>query len=94
MNFSSVEIRILRIWADAVMHGGHWGDGAVVLPDEAAALERIGQAENGCPVELSARHLFTFLVWSGESTGTPEEDALCGRLERTLVALGGKPPLH
>ena len=94
MNFSSVEIRILRIWADAVMHGGHWGDGAVVLPDEAAALERVDRAKNGDPVEMSTRHLFTFLVWSGASTETPEEIELRERLENTLRALGGTPPLH
>ena len=93
-NLSATEIRILRIWADTVMHGGHWGDGAVVLPDEADALARLDAAAAGEPPALSARHFFTFLVWSGASTETPEEILLRERLEAALIARGGRLPEH
>ncbi len=41
MNFSKDEIRLLRIWGDTVINGGHWGDGQVLFPDEEMALDYI-----------------------------------------------------
>jgi hypothetical protein len=90
---SSVELRVLRIWADATINGGHWGDGSVILPDEVAANSLLDAAIAGVPFLCNPRQVFTFLVWSDESSDTPEEVMLKEKLEQALASSGMAPPL-
>lgn len=84
--FSERDRYILQVWSDTVIHGGHWGDGDVVFPDEAILLEKIGNTEPGEAVELSSRDLQVLLVWSESSHGTPEEEILSGRLREAAAS--------
>lgn len=93
LSFSAAELRILRIWAESTIHGGHWGDGAVILPDEAAALDLLETLSPDLAADCLPRQIFTFLVWSGESSDTPEETILKEKLERALAGSGMSPPV-
>lgn len=81
---SPVERRILRIWSDNIIHGGHWGDGDVVFPDEAIVLEKV--STDADVIELSARDLEIIRVWSDSSTDTPEETMLSKRIGELLAS--------
>lgn len=81
INLSAYEIRILKIWGESTMSGGHWGDGDVVFPDEDALLEQIKKLERNESSELSPRNIDIALIWSEENHGTPEEDDLIAKLK-------------
>ena len=75
---------ILEVWSDNVIHGGHWGDGDVVFPDEANLLEKIRKSASLEEIELGRRDLEVMLVWADSSHETPEEDILRSRLQAAL----------
>lgn len=84
LKISSRDRYILEVWSDNVIHGGHWGDGDVVFPDEANLLEKIKKSAQVEEVELGRRDLEVMLVWADSSHGTPEEDILRERLQKAL----------
>jgi len=81
INLSDNEIRILKLWADDVMSGGHWGDGDVIFPDESVLLERIKMVRKDNTVELTPRNIDIALIWSEKNNGTPEEEDLIAKLK-------------
>jgi len=43
---SVTEVDSIKAWADKIIHGGHWGDGDIVIPEESIILNKIdGMAE-------------------------------------------------
>ena len=84
MVFSERELTIIRVWSDTVIHGGHWGDGDVVFPDEDILLNLLQNARPGEDVPLRPRNLEILRIWSDTHSGTPEEDGL---RERILEAI-------
>jgi len=93
ISLNAVELRILGIWAEAILHGGHWGDGAVILPDEEAAMQLLKSAQANSALACTPRSIFTFLVWSSASSETPEEQILREKLEKSLAGTGLRPPV-
>ena len=83
ISFSGREQYIIKIWSDNVIHGGHWGNGDVVFPDEENLLNKIQHLNNGT-VDLLLRDIEVLLVWAGSSMGTPEEEILEVRLKKLL----------
>ncbi len=39
--------KAIRIWADSVIHGGHWGDGDAIIPEEDIIIRKLDSRENG-----------------------------------------------
>ena len=34
------EVKAIRVWADKNIHGGHWGDSDVAIPEEEIILKK------------------------------------------------------
>jgi len=81
IQFSKRDIAILKVWADNVIHGGHWGNGDVVFPDEQIMLDKISRLEDDKSVKFDKRNLEIIMVWAGTSSDTPEEMILKERLQ-------------
>lgn len=84
MIFTERELHIIRIWGDTVMHGGHWGDGDVIFPDEAILMQVIERAMPGEDTALTPRNLEILAIWSDTSTDTPEEQQLRQRIREAM----------
>lgn len=82
ISLSKNEIRILKIWADNNISGGHWGDGDVIFPDEDILLEKIKQLEKDGTTNFTSRNFDIALVWSEENNGTPEEEILIDKFKK------------
>jgi hypothetical protein len=80
---SGTELRILRIWGETTMQGGHWGDGNIVLPDESNLIARLGNV----PVALTRRDFDILRIWLGASSHTPEEETLEARVRSMLAQI-------
>jgi len=83
---SSNEIKIIRIWADSTMHGGHWGDGDIVLPEERIILDKLGNTGGG-ELDFTPEEARIVLIWSESSRGihTMEEESAIGKLRAVLA---------
>lgn len=84
MVFSERELHIIRIWGDNVIHGGHWGDGDVIFPDEDILMRVIARAVPGEDTALTPRNLEILAIWSDTSTDTPEEQQLRHRIREAV----------
>lgn len=84
IQFTERELKILHVWSDNVIHGGHWGDGDVIFPDESILLDLLDKAKDGKSVTLTRRNLEIMKIWSETQSGTPEEEILRERLEQLL----------
>ena len=80
MVFTERELQIIKIWGDTVIHGGHWGDGDVIFPDEDILMQAIAGAVPGKDTALTPRNLEILAIWSDKSTDTPEEQQLRHRI--------------
>lgn len=87
VQFSKQEVKILHIWADSIIHGGHWGDGDIIFPDEQIALNTLERAANNEKIDLSGRTVQIFLIWAARSTDTPEEELLKEKLHRLATEI-------
>ena len=85
--FSNNEIDAIKVWADSTIHGGHWGDGDLTIPEESIILRKLDVADNG-RVDLSNEEAKIILAWSESSRGihTMEEKSALTKLRS---AIGG-----
>jgi len=84
--FSERELQIIKVWSNNIIHGGHWGDGDVVFPDESILLSILEEAPERGAVDLSFRNLEILLIWSESLCGTPEEVLLRERLDAMMAS--------
>ena len=82
IKFTTNEIRIIKLWADNVIHGGHWGDGDVIFPDEAITLEKLNNFEEN--MTFNSRDIDIIVIWADTSTDTPEEEILKNKIDKFL----------
>lgn len=68
ISFTDREEEILKIWADATIHGGHYGDGDAVFPDEQIVLDKLGKKDSGS-VKWTRRNLEIILIWAEHAVG-------------------------
>ncbi len=67
--FTANEARIMLMWSEQTLRGGHWGDGDVLFPDEARALEKINDIAHGGRPRISARDIEIILNWMSAHCG-------------------------
>lgn len=85
ITLTKTELQHLQIWADNVMHGGHWGNGDIIFPDEQGALDFINNVETEEPVEVPERILEILLIWSEKAPLiNPEEQILHQKLQELV----------
>jgi hypothetical protein len=73
LELSDREARAIQIWAESIVHGGHWGDGDMaVLEDNKLSIS-----------ETEAKII---LAWSDSTLGiyTLEEDSVIKKIKRLL----------
>jgi hypothetical protein len=80
--FSENEIEVIRIWADSTIHGGHWGDGDLTIPEENIILHKLEGVSDGW-IDLSSEETRIILAWSESSRGihTMEEVSALKKLK-------------
>jgi hypothetical protein len=85
IRLSPAEVAVIRIWADENIHGGHWGDGDFMVPEENIILQKINDARDG-QVDLSPTEVKIVLAWSESSRGihTMEEASVIKKIRTAL----------
>ena len=88
---SQSEIDVIKIWADNTIHGGHWGDGDFMIPEENIILNKFDKVKNG-KVYLTKNEVQIILTWSESSYGihTLEEENVINKLKSTIEKMSGK----
>lgn len=88
---SQSEIDVIKIWADNTIHGGHWGDGDFMIPEENIILDKFDKVKNG-KVYLTKNEVRIILTWSESSYGihTLEEENVINKLKSTVEKMSGK----
>ena len=87
ISFTNSEIRQLTIWAESTIHGGHYGDGDIILPDENVILTKLKKTNDGT-IKLTNRDIEVLLIWAGNAIGsdlqgmTPEEISALQKLKQ------------
>ncbi len=83
VELSPAEIEAIKIWAESSIHGGHWGDNDIVIPEEDIILKKLDKAKNG-EVDISPNEARIILTWSSTSLGihTYEEEQVIKKLSR------------
>ncbi len=73
---------VIKIWADKTIHGGHWGNGDFMVPEESIILKKI-ENSNGGRISLTSNEVRIILVWSESSRGihTLEEESTIQKLK-------------
>jgi hypothetical protein len=85
LSFTDTEIGIIKIWADSTIHGGHWGDNDLIVPEEGVILEKLDKTRNGS-LDLTKIEARIILSWSESSRGihTLEEESAINKLQNML----------
>ncbi len=88
---SQSEINVIKIWADNTIHGGHWGDGDFMVPEENIILDKFDKIKNG-NVHLNRNEVRIILTWSESSHGinTIEEENVIKKLKSAIEKMSGK----
>ncbi len=79
---SENEARAIKIWADSAIHGGHWGDGDVEVPEETILLKKLENIQLD-KISITPHEAKIMLMWSESTLGihTIEEERVIKRLK-------------
>ena len=85
IELSPAEIQVIKIWAENNIHGGHWGDGDIIVPEEEIILNKLNSAKNG-KVDITPNEARIILMWSNSSMGinTYEESTVIKKLSKIM----------
>jgi len=90
IGFSDREIELIKIWADTTLHGGRYGDGDALFPDEAIVLAKLDKTRR---TPWTARDFEIILLWaeravrggkSGKVAVNIEEQKLLEKIRRAI----------
>jgi hypothetical protein len=81
VHLTESQINVIKIWADKTIHGGHWGDGDFMVPEESIILKKIENSKGH--VSLNQNEVRIILTWSESSHGiyTLEEESTIHKLK-------------
>jgi hypothetical protein len=76
------EVKAIKAWADKNIHGGHWGDSDIAIPEEEIILKKLDEMKDS-KVELKENEMKIILTWSESSMGihNMEEDRVIKKLK-------------
>ncbi|MGQ9616518.1 MAG: hypothetical protein ACUVWJ_08990 [Spirochaetota bacterium] len=82
---SEGEINAIKTWADNTIHGGHWGDGDFMVPEEEIILKKINNMKDNT-LNLTEQEAMIILGWSDSTYGihTMEEDSVLRKLKSLI----------
>jgi hypothetical protein len=83
--FTDREVRVIKIWADSFIHGGHWGDGDVIVPEEDIIINKLNSIKDNV-ISLNENEAKIILAWSDSTLGiyTMEEESVLKKLRPLL----------
>lgn len=83
--FTDREVRAIKIWADSFIHGGHWGDGDVIVPEEGIIIKKLNSIKDNV-ISLNEIETKIILAWSDSTLGihTMEEESVLKKLKSLL----------
>jgi hypothetical protein len=86
IHLTDSQINVIKIWADTTIHGGHWGDGDFMVPEESIILNKIENSDDG-HVSLTSNEVRIILAWSESSHGihTLEEESTIQKLKLVVA---------
>ncbi len=79
---SENEVNVIKAWADSNIHGGHWGDGDIIVPEEEIILKKLDAMREG-KITLTDNEARIILTWSESSMNiyTMEEESVIEKLK-------------
>ena len=85
IELSPGEIQVIKIWAENNIHGGHWGDGDIVVPEEQIILDKLNLIKNR-KIDITPNEARIILTWSSSSLGinTYEESTVINKLNKII----------
>ena len=85
ISISDREAKAIRIWADSVIHGGHWGDGDAIIPEEDIIIKKLDSMKDDV-ISLNEQEAKIILSWSDSTLGihTLEEESVLKKLKSIL----------
>jgi hypothetical protein len=85
LRLSENERNVIRLWAEHNIHGGHWGDGDLEIPEEKILLEKIDNMKNGV-LSLNDTEARIIMLWSRSTLGIHniEEDSVIRKLMSSI----------
>ena len=80
------EIDVIKAWAESSIHGGHWGDSDLIIPEEGILLEKLNRATEKGEIDITQNEARILLTWSDSSFGihTMEEESVIKKLKEVL----------
>lgn len=83
---SEGEMKSIEIWADNTIHGGHWGDGDFMIPEENIILEKLQRARKDGKLQITSNEARIILSWSETARGiyTMEEESAIRKLKTAM----------
>jgi hypothetical protein len=84
------EVMAILVWADSNIHGGHWGDGDAIVPEEDIILKKLNRIKNN-RLSVNENEVKIMLSWSESTLGihTMEEANVIEKLN-SLMKRDGK----
>lgn len=85
LTLSEREVNVIKNWAEKSIHGGHWGDGDLLVPEEEIILEKLNRIGKG-RMNFTEIEANIILVWSESSLGihTMEEESVINKLKSII----------
>jgi hypothetical protein len=81
ISLSENEKNVIRLWAEHNIHGGHWGDGDLEIPEEKILLDKISNLKNGT-LSITETEARIIMMWSRSTLGIHniEEDSVINKV--------------
>ncbi len=85
LKFTDSEITVIKIWAENNIHGGHWGDGDFIIPEEKIILQKLDNGKNG-KIDINVYEAGIMLTWSESLRGvyTMEDESAIKKLKEAV----------
>ncbi|RKX99989.1 MAG: hypothetical protein DRP54_06255 [Spirochaetes bacterium] len=86
LRLSKNEVDVIKAWAESSIHGGHWGDSDLIVPEEGILLEKLEKAAREGKIDISMNEARILLTWSDSSYGihTMEEESVIKKLKKLI----------
>jgi hypothetical protein len=88
ITLSENERQVIQLWAEKNMHGGHWGDGDIEIPEERILLSKLQRMNTSMnhTVNLTETEARIILMWSRSTLGIHnlEEDSVIRKVSSRL----------
>ncbi len=83
--FTEGEVHVIRVWADSSIHGGHWGDGDVIVPEEEIILKKLDNMKDNV-LTLNEKEAQIIMTWSDSTYGihTLEEESVIKKISSII----------